>query len=244
MARERGWCRQQVWDCALLGADAGDGRTSDRSGSRVGLGLVRHCPRRCRSWGLWWVCDGRVLFLLIVVGAWSQCWACAVGLALRVPPGCCYACREAGCASVRGCCASVGPCCLGALFPVAGRFFSHTRSEVSLTFQTEATGRQRSARDNTQEAAEWVSGQTQHTEIKRSLRAPQSARHPLLQCAWTAIVHAVGSGILDTGMKISPVAFSGGRLGVKLVVSIVNAESARRLAYGESRMEGRRHTVN
>ena len=118
VARERGWCRQQVWDCALLGVDAGDGRTSDRSGSRVGLGLARYCPRRCRSWGLWWVCDGRVLFLLIVAGAWSQCWACAVGLALRVPPGCCYACREAGCASVRGRCASVGPQCL-----VSGRSF-------------------------------------------------------------------------------------------------------------------------
>ena len=127
VARERGWCRQQVWDCALLGVDAGDGRTSDRSGSRVGLGLVRHCPRRCRSWGLWWVCDGRVLFLLIVAGAWSQCWACAVGLALRVPPGCCYACREAGCASVRGRCASVGPHCLvsGCSFPLQAGF-SHT----------------------------------------------------------------------------------------------------------------------
>ena len=32
-----------MWDCALLGVDAGDGRTSDRSGSRVGLGLVRYC---------------------------------------------------------------------------------------------------------------------------------------------------------------------------------------------------------
>ena len=195
---------------------------------------------------LWWVCDGRVLFLLIVAGAWSQCWACAVGLALCVPPGCCYACREAGCASVRGRCASVGPQCLasGRSFLLQAGFFSHTRSEVSLTFQTEATGRQRSARDNMQEAAEWVSGQTQHMEIKRSLRAPQSARHPLFQCVWTASVHAVGSGILDTGMKISPVAFSGGRLGVKLVVSIVNAKSPRCLAYGESRMEGRRHTVN
>ena len=28
VARERGWCRQQVWDCASLGVDAGNGRTS------------------------------------------------------------------------------------------------------------------------------------------------------------------------------------------------------------------------
>jgi len=95
VARERGWCRQQVWDCALLGVDAGDGRTSDRSGSRVGLGLVRYCPRRCRSWGWWWGLCWSCSFPLdrrgsVVAVLGTRCGAsavCAVRLLLRVPRG-------------------------------------------------------------------------------------------------------------------------------------------------------------
>ena len=95
VARERGWCRQQVWDCALLGVDAGDGRTSDRSGSRVGLGLVRYCPRRCRSWGwrwgLCWSCsfplDRRGGVVAVLGARRGASAACAVRLLLRVPRG-------------------------------------------------------------------------------------------------------------------------------------------------------------
>ena len=108
VARERGWCRQQVWDCALLGVNAGNGRTSDRSGSRVGLGLVRYCPRRCRSWGwrwgLCWSCsfplDRRGSVVAVLGARCGASAACAIRLLLRVPRGWLCLC-------VRGCCASV-----------------------------------------------------------------------------------------------------------------------------------------
>ena len=59
-----------MWDCALLGVDAGDGRTNDRSGSRVGAGSVLSLEVSVARSAV-----GSVLvvfsFLLIVEGVWS-----------------------------------------------------------------------------------------------------------------------------------------------------------------------------